>query len=62
MYLHFDSQVRLTGEPNEGGARHRGTQMTETLHSSQYLLLNNEYGLVRFEKSAGLQFSLTSGY
>ena len=24
MYLHFDSQVRLTGEPNEGGARHRG--------------------------------------
>ena len=36
--------------------------MTEDSHSSQYLLLNNEYGLVRFEKSAGLQFSLALGY
>ena len=36
--------------------------MKENAHSSQYLLLNNEYGLVRFEKSAGLQFSLTPRY
>ena len=36
--------------------------MTENLHSGQYFLMNDGCGPVGFEKSAGLQFSLTPRY